>query len=1294
MADSIHSAWISDYLIQMAEAYGGDLGAIPPREKPGRAQLVKFLTYLRPEDEGSCIWALLSDKAHIIHVRLTSEAIKQHKLNPTFHGKSLTQYKTALVLIKNFRPCFARVPLGGGDGRGMSPSEQLFLEIAHFQVKGSFDEDVWGSPKDMAANAKVSEWMEGLRSGGGGGLELQALQARQQVSEVFAEKQPVGQQTLPRRPAQIAGARKTVKRAPQAVPATRPAPASAEVRVDPKKVYEKSWRYVTSSSARRKRALPPADLLAVIHKVTLVSNGEVEAVRDPHTDAKAVTSMAESSTPPKPPRPRRNPLDISSSPPGSPKAQRPEPLPATPSHWSESSPGSPQPDLPDAETSDSEDEANQSTDHNGSPRARNLMASTEKTLVGDDDDAQSDLKKAKVPYAPLPNTLSSYLSAPTPAQRPMPLSSSPLPNPPSTPTASKDPQMSSAKTPDTRTPLQRPYTRRVPLPRAGRSVVSIGRILVPNSDTSGTASQPQSQEQGQLQSQSQLSQIIPEPSQPSQSQSQPSQTSQVIPGPSQIQHGSHRSPSRAPPSQNHGQSQSQNHESGQSARTHQSLSYTSQSSYEKGMSQGQMRTSRPTTRSQLRNEVEILPSSDAPIAPESVTETAHQATLAEALDRSPELKTGRAARRSSKGVFTAKEAHATEPGGRAALRSQATKPTDGNDSSVTEDEDADDEMDVDELDMSRSPRGTHPLAREEEESLPVEEEEESPSIHSLPVTEEDEADEVEGKSRPQRSRAHPVAQEDEESQTAPVQAVAEESQTHAQEGAASSNELDSGDAWTKVVVDSYSPERAENTASSEKKRSSRVRSPGSRDVSPKPAKARRPLKRQATHSSLHDEGSDAPLRPSSPDVFLSEASFHASQDIPPMKLTSRGSFSKSHPAQAPRASTSNSVVAQPTLSSAVKTPPSGKPHAPAETIYHYPEAWRAPAFQLLRTNGKGKEREQPIPKAALRQPAARSKRPIEVVSSPEHPPPKKQKLSVTSFAPANATSMSGPSVGDEKYHVFLKNQNLTSTTSTDESFHRDQRRDSSSKIQLVPSAESSSRQIERQNMPSEVQATAGSATNGTGRHTNGLSVKKLDLLRTASMSSSAPSTKRKRPNDVERSMKASTSKPEVRTIQQLSPGGSTSHEIKQVDFSSTESSRSLSRKRDKRAGSGAVQYASFKQDIRPLVQAAKDVSARQVAENSRASSSRAVGSTCVKMEQDDSQPDDSGEPASGGEVPATRSSSGLLGGYFVDFNMVRARDGPPLVTWRELSNILLRTGRTRTLAQRRMLGEHPRPKQG
>lgn len=59
---------------------------------------------------------------------------------------------------------------------GMSSMSHLALEVKEFDVKGSFGADPWGSPQDVESDERIREWIEGLRTDGGGGYVCAAYQ--------------------------------------------------------------------------------------------------------------------------------------------------------------------------------------------------------------------------------------------------------------------------------------------------------------------------------------------------------------------------------------------------------------------------------------------------------------------------------------------------------------------------------------------------------------------------------------------------------------------------------------------------------------------------------------------------------------------------------------------------------------------------------------------------------------------------------------------------------------------------------------------------------------------------------------------------------------------------------------------------------------------------------------------------------------------------------------------------------------------------------------------------------------
>ena len=98
MSNSVSKPWILDYLIGVAETYGGDLPLVPSSKPVIRAQLVKasivisllcmrsdldyayqWLTHHKDEHDDSHLWAVLSDQAHEIPVRFNQEAVRLHK---------------------------------------------------------------------------------------------------------------------------------------------------------------------------------------------------------------------------------------------------------------------------------------------------------------------------------------------------------------------------------------------------------------------------------------------------------------------------------------------------------------------------------------------------------------------------------------------------------------------------------------------------------------------------------------------------------------------------------------------------------------------------------------------------------------------------------------------------------------------------------------------------------------------------------------------------------------------------------------------------------------------------------------------------------------------------------------------------------------------------------------------------------------------------------------------------------------------------------------------------------------
>ena len=94
MADSVHP-WLVEYLVNIAEQFGGNLSSVPRHARKKKAQMVEvrrtfvisrsrnnivgkqFLTYgMASQDD--CLWARLSDKSYKITVRFTKTALEQY----------------------------------------------------------------------------------------------------------------------------------------------------------------------------------------------------------------------------------------------------------------------------------------------------------------------------------------------------------------------------------------------------------------------------------------------------------------------------------------------------------------------------------------------------------------------------------------------------------------------------------------------------------------------------------------------------------------------------------------------------------------------------------------------------------------------------------------------------------------------------------------------------------------------------------------------------------------------------------------------------------------------------------------------------------------------------------------------------------------------------------------------------------------------------------------------------------------------------------------------------------------
>ena len=64
----------------------------------------------------------------------------------------------ALILIKSFRPVFARVPQPFGAGG----SDQIALEVDELKILGSVGSNVWGHTTDVGWCWDITDWRKKL----------------------------------------------------------------------------------------------------------------------------------------------------------------------------------------------------------------------------------------------------------------------------------------------------------------------------------------------------------------------------------------------------------------------------------------------------------------------------------------------------------------------------------------------------------------------------------------------------------------------------------------------------------------------------------------------------------------------------------------------------------------------------------------------------------------------------------------------------------------------------------------------------------------------------------------------------------------------------------------------------------------------------------------------------------------------------------------------------------------------------------------------------------------------------
>ncbi|KAJ7218130.1 hypothetical protein GGX14DRAFT_439944 [Mycena pura] len=164
MSESIRP-WIRDYLISVAETHGANLSAASLQEKGKKVQIIEFLTF-GAENEDSAIWATIHDKYMAVPIKFSKDAVAACYKSL---GRRMTESRTALVIVKKFRPTSTRVPSRNG---GMSSESFIALQCDSVQLVGSFGEGKWGNPQNVESDPELHDWSLGLRQDGGAGNVL------------------------------------------------------------------------------------------------------------------------------------------------------------------------------------------------------------------------------------------------------------------------------------------------------------------------------------------------------------------------------------------------------------------------------------------------------------------------------------------------------------------------------------------------------------------------------------------------------------------------------------------------------------------------------------------------------------------------------------------------------------------------------------------------------------------------------------------------------------------------------------------------------------------------------------------------------------------------------------------------------------------------------------------------------------------------------------------------------------------------------------------------------------------
>ncbi|TFK68713.1 hypothetical protein BDN72DRAFT_858244 [Pluteus cervinus] len=157
MAESLRS-WILDYLTLTAQKYGEGLYRVPWESKGKTVQVIEFLT----DRVDGLIWCSVSDKDVSVPVRFSKEAMAQYH---TDHEKPFSRRGNLLVVIKEFRVFFSRIPSGQNDG--MTADPHLAIECKSVSVIGGEHEAGFGRLEDVETKENLRSWLSALNSSSG-----------------------------------------------------------------------------------------------------------------------------------------------------------------------------------------------------------------------------------------------------------------------------------------------------------------------------------------------------------------------------------------------------------------------------------------------------------------------------------------------------------------------------------------------------------------------------------------------------------------------------------------------------------------------------------------------------------------------------------------------------------------------------------------------------------------------------------------------------------------------------------------------------------------------------------------------------------------------------------------------------------------------------------------------------------------------------------------------------------------------------------------------------------------------